>query len=423
MSEVVPHTAFVSHAHADNALCSPYVTALRTRGYDLWFDLSNIQNGHFLTQEIQRQLEQRTAFILMLTPSALKSFWVELEINTFFGLMAQDRSRVFLPVRLAECEIPAMMNALTWIDGTRVPLAQTVEAIAQVLSHRTLSTETQTAALVTPSVYRLPGEPSSTPQRLVDLGFNARLADGVEVIIPPTKPIPAGPFIMGSDPAIDSQATSQELPQFMASVGAFEIATFPVTVAEYACAVRAKAARQPYSWQTQLMHYDRPVAFVRWEDIVAYSQWLARTSGQPWRLPTEAEWEKAARGTDGRIYPWGNIWDPIRANTVEAGIGSMTPVGSYPSGVSPYGAQDMLGNVWEWTTTLWKYQYPYRPDDGREDMESQDVRVLRGGSWDFGDAARARIAYRIMSVYHEAKDEDSYLYDVGFRLMRDLPHV
>ncbi len=136
---------------------------------------------------------------------------------------------------------------------------------------------------------------------------------------------------------------------------AFAIGQHPVTVAEYACAVRAKAVREPqqfeYSgtkfgpdWKTQQTHPDHPVVCVSWNDVVAYCAWLAKTTGQPWRLPSEAEWEKAARGTDGRIYPWGDTFDKARCNTSESGIRTTTPVGGYPSGRKPlpragYGGQ------------------------------------------------------------------------------------
>ncbi len=93
---------------------------------------------------------------------------------------------------------------------------------------------------------------------------------------------------------------------------------------------------------------------VTWRDALAYVQWLAERTEQPYRLPTEAEWEKAARGEDGRLWPWGNDWDPARANCKPAGPGQTTPRGQYsPGGDSPYGAADMAGNVYEWCSSLW----------------------------------------------------------------------
>ena len=175
------------------------------------------------------------------------------------------------------------------------------------------------------------------------------------------------------------------------TLGAYQIARYPVTVAEYACFVRATGRVAPIgedgkqwqvSWQTQLRErLEHPVVMVSWQDAVAYAKWLAERTGQVWRLPSEAEWEKSARGTDGRLYPWGDAFDASRCNTSEGKKGTTNSVGNYPSGASPYGALDMAGNVWERTSTLFK-PYPYVATDGRERAESTENRVLRGGSWD-----------------------------------------
>jgi formylglycine-generating enzyme required for sulfatase activity len=153
---------------------------------------------------------------------------------------------------------------------------------------------------------------------------------------------------------------------------------------------------QPSCWEdSNLNQPEQPVVCVSWYEAVAYSRWLAQASRLAVRLPTEAEWEKAARGTDGRSYPWGDEWDGSRLNycdvncevderkdrDVDDSYARTAPVGSYPSGASPYGALDMAGNVWEWTSTL-KRDYPYAADDGREDPEGDACcRLVRGGSW------------------------------------------
>ncbi len=135
----------------------------------------------------------------------------------------------------------------------------------------------------------------------------------------------------------------------------------------------------------------------------AYCAWLAKVTGKNYRLPNEPEWEKAARGTDGRIYPWGNEWHPEWCNIGgETKTDDTLPVGTFPQGASPYGVLGMIGNTWEWTRSLWgpnmrqpTFTYPYDPSDGREDPEAAtDVRrVLRGVSF-LNEQRTARCAAR-----------------------------
>lgn len=227
-------------------------------------------------------------------------------------------------------------------------------------------------------------------------GFVALHHRGVEVIIPPLITVPAGAFLMGSDKQRDGRATRAELPQQIVTLEAFEIATYPLTVAEYADFLQATNHAAPEEWGNQQHRPDHPVVYVSWMDVLAYAQWLAQVTGYSWRLPSEAEWEKAARGTDGRIYPWGDDWDKTRANTRDGGPGTTTPVGSYPSGMSPFGGQDMAGNVWEWTSTTYK-SYPYQASDGREDHHPATTKVLRGGSW-YSDPESTRSAFRVINA-------------------------
>ena len=215
-------------------------------------------------------------------------------------------------------------------------------------------------------------------------------------------------------PSATRARDNDEKPQHRLNLPAYQIARFPLTVAEYACFVRA-GQTQPNNWQAQQGKPDHPVVYISWHDAVAYAGWLAKQTSQPWRLPTEAEWEKAARGGDGRIYPWGDSFDKSRCNTSEGGKGTTTPVGSYPSGASPCGAHDMAGNVWEWTSSLFK-PYPYDPTDGRENVNSTDNRVLRGGSW-CDDSRDARAACRARN--HPVS---AHALTGGARLARAVPN-
>jgi formylglycine-generating enzyme required for sulfatase activity len=221
--------------------------------------------------------------------------------------------------------------------------------------------------------------------RLQDLGFTMNYVDSIGFVVPPFCDIPEGTFVMGSNGELDKYAYIDETPQHEHETPAFQIGEYPVTVAEYACAVQQHIVPVPgdfkgTSWSDQLRTPDLPVTSMSWLDAVTYCAWIGELLNKPIRLPTEAEWEKAARGSDGRIYPWGNSWDPDRANTPDQGAGYLMPIGVYPDGVSPYGVHDMAGNVWEWCNSLFK-SYPYDHDDGREALFVGADRVMRGGAW------------------------------------------
>jgi formylglycine-generating enzyme required for sulfatase activity len=214
--------------------------------------------------------------------------------------------------------------------------------------------------------------------------------------------VPAGPFLMGSDPVTDPQTSEEEKPQHQVTLPAFWIGRYPVTVAQFREFSEASGTRMQRADRTQ-GPAGHPAASVIWHEALAYCRWLGQKTGLPVMLPSEAEWEKAARGTDGRLYPWGNDWDSSCCNTREGKCGGTTPIGAYsPRGDSPYGCADMAGNVWEWTRSLWgtglrfpQFVYPYDPSDGRENLVAADKvrRVLRGGSW-YNDQRYARCTDR-----------------------------
>jgi formylglycine-generating enzyme required for sulfatase activity len=399
---------FVSHAHANNAQCEPFVAAFQRRGVSLYYDRANPQVGHDLGEALERELQRATALIVMVTPAALASFWVREEISIFFALMAQDSSRLLIPIKLEACELPPRLAARWWVDATDLAADEVVDQVVQALALGVQAPSLpvsppprETLPPLGPAPASAPANSASahhlTPMPLYNLGFRGYTIGGVECILPPLCPIPAGVFTMGSDKSRDQQARDDETPQYPVEVDAFSLGQHPVTVAEYACAVRANAVREPpergsVDWAKQQTHPDHPVVCVSWNDAMMYVVWLAKLTAQPWRLPTEAEWGKTARGTDGRIYPWDDTFDKARCNTYESGIKTTTPVGCYPNGESPYHTQDMAGNVWEWTSSLFQ-PYPYRKNDGRENPDSTENRVLRGGSW-YGDSLYARAAHR-----------------------------
>ena len=208
--------------------------------------------------------------------------------------------------------------------------------------------------------------------------------------------IPAGPFLMGGDPTTDAQAFENERwsgasAQGTVDLPTFYIGRFEVTVAQFAAFVDATGFS--VSEQTLQAPPNHPVSAVSWPDALAYCRWLDATlraspdtppelgrvlrDGWQVTLPTEAEWEKAARGTDGRVYPWGNQASLDRANYQGP---STTPVGSYACPDCPYGLLDMSGNVWEWTRSPYQ-PYPFDSTDEGEGLGADALWVMRGGSF------------------------------------------
>ncbi len=266
------------------------------------------------------------------------------------------------------------------------------------------------------------------PARLATLGFAGRARAGVEWIIPPLCPVPAGQFRLGSDKRRDPQAHPNELQRRTVDLPAFEIGRFPVTVAEYACFLRATQRQQPSDWATQSQRLDHPVVSVSWYDAFDYATWLAERTSESWRLPTEAEWEKAARSdprdplsaSSERIYPWGDTFDKLRCTASESGLGATTPVGWYgpddpdpragrQPGASPCGAEELAGNVWEWLAT--EFTDNYSKSELTCPRNSIDNRCLRGGAWN-GDPQYARAACRGHFLPAYANN------GLGFRLAR-----
>jgi serine/threonine-protein kinase len=226
------------------------------------------------------------------------------------------------------------------------------------------------------------------------------LQDGMEMVY-----VPGGEFLMG--PGMKK-----------VRVDAFWIDRTEITNAMYSRCVEARACPPPSRENYKKPEYaNHPVIWVNWFQSLAYCRWAGR------RLPTEAEWEKAARGTDGRLYPWGNedpqndmvnICDQTcnfkwNDKTIDDGFSQTVPVGSYPKGASPYGALDMSGNVWEWTADWFDETNYYVPQSvNPKGAKYGEKRVIRGGSW-------TDLFEYIQTTYRSKLVPEYALYNIGFR--------
>jgi formylglycine-generating enzyme required for sulfatase activity len=234
--------------------------------------------------------------------------------------------------------------------------------------------------------------------------------------------IPAGPFIMGSN-RVDTQGKSTEFgmakplfldehPEQKIFLPSYYIDRYEVTNTQYLRFVEGTRSRLPISWPNGRIPPGRenyPVTDINWYEADRYCHWLSK------RLPTEAEWEKAARGPEGLEYPWGNEYDGQKANTGDTGLQDLAPVGSFSSGKSPYGIYDMAGNVWEWTQDWYQ---PYPGSQYQTDAFGQKYKILRGSSW--GGVGHYALPYFYRSAHRFYAVPEQGFADAGIRCAKDL---
>ena len=400
---------FISYSSKDTNIVDRLKGALSDAGVVVWLDHEQLTPGTPNWEiKVREGIAQATHIVYVASPDAALSPYVIHEIE-----MARGKGKTVLPF---------WIRGENWYDCAPMGWYRTQYTDGRDAAYSP-GLATLLAALGVSAPQTAYPPPDVSP-RLISLSFRGVNVAGAQAIIPPLVSVAADPILMGSDKAKDREASDSEIPQHRVELPAFQLGTYPVTVAEYALAVRAGVVREPptagaVTWQTQLQRLDHPVVCVSWQDATAYVAWLREVTGQRgWRLPSEAQWEKAARWDAARgvsaIYPWGDHFDPHRCNVYESGLGATNAVGSYPggdrarSGASPCGAEEMAGNVWEWTSSLYK-PYPYIATDGREDEHSTGNRTLRGGSW-VSIARYARAACRDNLRW------DNLISDVGFRL-------
>jgi formylglycine-generating enzyme required for sulfatase activity len=293
---------------------------------------------------------------------------------------------------LSSCDINLPSRGGSWLDGASILSGGSSNLVNQGFEigfRCARSTPPAVAPTTTPEVSGAPATATQVSDK-----------DGMTLLY-----VPAGEFKMGAADS-DSQAKPDEKPQHTVYLDAFYIDQTEVTNAMYAKCVKAGVCRAPLSARypvpdrygnPQFDNY--PVVYVDWNDAQQYCEWAGR------RLPTEAEWEKAARGDDQRTYPWGNQTpDMTRLNYNHSytwgTVVDTTPVGAYPTGASPYGALDMAGNVLEWVRDWYgENYYATTPDRNPTGPTSDNVRVLRGGAWFGASDVRASVRYWSFSGY------------------------
>jgi formylglycine-generating enzyme required for sulfatase activity len=367
------NTLFISYARKDVEFAQKLNADLQRHGVATWIDELGIRGGEDWPDRIATAIEGCKAMLIILSPHSVASRWVQRELA-----FADQKDKRVLPLLYKPCRLPAwfelrfgnVQRADFSRGGYETNLAELLASIQQVLG--------LTVATPAPDVLTI-----TSPIHL-------------ELVR-----VPVGEFLMGSDPAKDKRAQDEEQPQHRVYVSEFYIGRYPVTNEQYAAFVKATQHEVPEHWEggeIPSSKENHPVVYVSWHDAVAFCQWLSQETDRTFRLPTEAEWEKAARGADGRIYPWGNEWDETKLNSREAGPGDTTPVGQYsPDGDSPYGTADMSGNVWEWCADGYdEEEYQRRAKSTVRDPQGPKEgtsRVLRGGAF-LSDRRRVRCAYR-----------------------------
>ncbi|MCA9999500.1 MAG: SUMF1/EgtB/PvdO family nonheme iron enzyme [Anaerolineales bacterium] len=339
-----PRQIFISHAHQDAVLAQRLATDLSANGWQTWIAPDSIQPGEQWVDAINRGLDESGVFLVLLTPEAVSSKWVKRETNIAVS-MEHEGEVAFYPLDVKPCRTPALWRGYQFVsfkneyqtDVSRLLKLLAGEKIALLPASPKIENKPAPgkAEKPKPAPAKIEIQPGEKPHILIPNPPDIRVhrITGKEMIR-----IPAGDFLYGKN------KRKRHLPEFW-------IAKMPVTNAEYARFVTDMGIVPPNHWEgTQTPPQkiaDHPVVNVSWHDAQAYAKWANC------QLPTEGEWEKSARGIDGRQYPWGNDWQGQHCNTYEAGIGTTSPVGQFsPQGDSPYGCVDMSGNVWEWVATM-----------------------------------------------------------------------
>ena len=427
---------FLSYSRKDISFIERLAADLKNAGIDVWYDVSRIAGGARWRSEIENALRNSQHVIVVLSPDSIVSEWVEREF-----LFSSNLRRKVIPLMYRACELPLNYVDLNYIDVQGDNYGRNFGELLKALNvDSTVSSlpasRAETASFPWKRQYLLMGggallaavllgsllwrgafapEPAPTERMAATVipmsatPAPAEITDeqGVDMVL-----VPAGKFILGSN-----IGNFNERPVHEVELDAFYMDLNEVTNSVYGDCVDAGECTSPglnalggfltrYYDDPQYAEY--PVVYVNWFQARTYCDWRGA------HLPTEAQWEKAARGTDGFTYPWGPYITCNRANYGGC-INLTSAAGSFPEGVSPYGVYDMAGNVWEWVADWYSDTYyqtspfpanPQGPADGQ-------FRVLRGGS--FVDDENSQRAF-----YRHRELPEQFNWNIGFRCARDL---
>jgi formylglycine-generating enzyme required for sulfatase activity len=417
------HQVFISYANekgdkagSDRQIADMICSALESENIRCWIDHRDIIPGEKWVNAMFNAVEQSKVMVLVFSENANRSQWVEDEIT-----YALDEKIRIIPFRVENVTPQGALRVLRvrsqWIDAQQPPQQEDFNRLVRAV--RTYLEKD----IVKPGY----GDVESKAKKVYknEKGFQeADLGDGIIMVY-----IPSGKFKMGSNDY------DNEKPPHRVYLDGFWMGKYEVTVKQFGLFVKdtgyvtqAESSIGAYTWTGEKWEKkeginwrnpgfeqedNQPVVCVSWIDAMKYCKWLSRKKGLTFRLPTEAQWEKAARGSDRRKYPWGDQDpDEILAN-FNFKIEKTAPVDSNPKGASPYGLLDMAGNVWEWCMDWYdENYYKSSPDRNPASPDSGTSRVVRGGCWSY-DAGYLRCAAR-------GDGRPSFRYDyVGFRLCQD----
>jgi formylglycine-generating enzyme required for sulfatase activity len=346
-----PLRVFLCHASTDKPAVRDLYQRLCADGLQPWLDEEDLLPGQDWPLEIPKAVRAADVVIVCLSRASIsKTGYVQEELKLALDAADQQpEGAIFLiPLKLEDCDIPTRLRRWQWVNFFE---EKGYDKLMRALRARACS-----LGLTVPEAPQ-PGRPPSAQElRTRPHHYEQRVQDDM-VWVPP------GPFIFGTNVATINEG--------------FWIDRFPVTNAQFCRFLnergnheeegvkwldvdRSRIKQSQGRFSVAKEYENHPVVCVSWYGASAYAKWAGK------RLLAEGEWEKAARGTDGRRYPWGDDFDSSKCNTAEGGLDNTTPVEAYPQGASPYGCYDMAGNVWEWTASHW--------------TKSQPDPMLRGGA-------------------------------------------